>query len=137
MTPKEMLLMRLDGATFQQIADTCGITKQAAHQAIRKYTDKIARCQRGRSFSYNDIKFKGIYEYFEANEEVTLTSFANAVFDEESGTRGGTIRNFLTGKTDSRFTISQIKRMCEICGKPFEEVFEERKGGEFDVFPEN
>lgn len=127
MTPKEMLQMRLDGMTFQQIADACGVSRQYAHEAITGYADKIARCKRGKAFFFDKIIFEGIYEHFEKNEEETITNFTNDVCGEGSRCIT-TMRTFLTGKTDTRLTISQIKRICEICGKPFEEVFKERKG---------
>jgi hypothetical protein len=130
MTPKEMLQMRLNGATYQEIADTCGITRQAAHQAVRLYANKISSKRRGREFFLEEIKFEGIYEHFVENEEETVTSFAKSIFGGSYSVKVPTMRNFLRGETNSFFSISQIKRMCEICGKPFEDVFKERKGGD-------
>lgn len=121
---KEMLLMRLNGMTFQQIADKCGVSRQRAYQSVMAYTDRIAKGKRGRVFFYEEIIFESIREHFEKKEEETITSFAVAVFGENSK-KTTTMRTFLKGETDSRFTISQIKRICEICGKPFEEVFKE------------
>ena len=37
MTAKERAEMRNNGATYQQIADVCGISKQAAHQSVTIY----------------------------------------------------------------------------------------------------
>ena len=65
-----------------------------------------------------DIKFKAIREYFAANYKETPNSFATKV-----GVTPHTMRNFLLGKCNSYFNVTQIKQMCDIVGKPFEEVF--------------
>ena len=128
MKEKEMLQMRIDGATYQEIADAYGITRQRAYQIIASYLDGLQKLTRGRGFPCEDIVYEGMFEYFSANERESLTSFAHKVL----GSRGGgtaTMRNFLTGRNESHFTIAQIKRMCEIVGKPFEETFKERDNG--------
>ena len=129
MTNKEMLQMRLDGATYQEIADKCGITRQAVHDAIKHYTEKITSGRRGHRFSYKQIKFVGIYEYFKNNENMSVSTFAKMVYG--TGTRNSgriaTLRSFITGERNSHFPIPQIKRMCEIVGKSFEETFKERE----------
>ena len=125
MTPKEMLLMRLDGATLEQIADASGITKQYVSKAIKNYMEKIEKGKRGRAFSCENIIYVGVYEHFIKNEHETLSSFTESTIGE-NGRRTNVMRNFLTGKTDSRFSIPQIMAICRICGKPFDEVFKVR-----------
>jgi hypothetical protein len=123
-TPKEMLQMRLDGMTFQQIADVCGTSRQNVHQAVKLYSKKIINGVRGRGFPVEIIRFQGIYEHFYDNEKESITSFATKVYGHEQ--YGSKLRKFLIGESESHLTIPQIKRICEICGKPFEEVFKER-----------
>ena len=65
MTPDEMLKMYLDGATYKQIAEANGISRQAAHQTISKVLHNLTEGKRGRRFSYKDIIYKGIHEYFD------------------------------------------------------------------------
>jgi predicted DNA-binding protein YlxM (UPF0122 family) len=129
MTNKEMLQMRLDGATYQEIADICGISRQAVHEALKFYVKKITEESRGQKFSLKTIKYQGIYDYFKKNENETVASFANKVYGRKSGScqGAGKLRNFIKGDSDSYFNITQIKKMCEIIGKPFEEVFKERE----------
>lgn len=124
MTVQEMLKMRIDGATYQEIADSCGVTRQCVQHKLKEYSKKITTGKRGRQFSIKEIKFKAIRDYFSVNETETMTSFSTKVYGYLGGT-AATLRNFLKGKTESYFTIPQIRRMCEIVGKPFEEVFEE------------
>ena len=125
MTNKEMLEMRMNGKTFQEIADACGISKQGVHERLKLYAKRLAGI-RGQGFDISTIKYEGLYEYFEENLEESLYSFAIKIGMGKDGGRVATIRNFLTGKHHSRFSIPQIKKMCEVCGKPFEEVFKER-----------
>ncbi len=54
--------------------------------------------------------------------------FKGGVIKRDRGNHSGKIRCFLKGENDSSFTIAQIRRMCEIVGKPFEETFKEREG---------
>lgn len=131
MTNKEMLEMRMNGATFQEIADACGTTKQNVFDRLKLYSRRLLGV-RGQGFDISTIIYEGIYEYFKDNLEETLTSFVRKVYDLKDNESPPTVtmRNFLTGKNASRYNILQIKRMCEICGKPFEEVFKEREAND-------
>ena len=123
MTVQEMLKMRIDGATYQEIADACGYTRQGVQKKLAEYSKKITGGKRGRGFSFHEIKYKGLKDWFAINETETVTTFAERVFGYESAST--TLRNFLRGKNESSFTIPQIKRMCNVVGLPFEQVFEE------------
>lgn len=133
MKAKKRAEMRLNGATYQQIADADGISKQAAHQSVTRYDKRIRKAIRGKGFPLEAIKYKGIYEHFLANEAETLTSFTMAVYGDTI--HCAKMSMFLKGEHDTHFKIAQIKKMCKRCGKPFEEVFAVRdtlteKGGE-------
>lgn len=129
MTNKEMLEMRMNGATFQEIADKCGMSKQAVHERLKLYALKLAG-KRGKVLDINTIRYEGLYEYFLENLDESIHSFINKVYDTTASNKGcctATMKRFLQGETESRFNIRQIKKICEICGMPFEEVFRERK----------
>ena len=119
--------MKMDGATYQEIAENCGISRQAVHQKIGHYVTELTRDKRGKKLNLESIKYDAFREYFEKNEKETATSFTQKVFGGEcaSSDRCGKLIYFMTGKHESFFTVRQIKRMCEIIGKPFEEVFKE------------
>jgi predicted transcriptional regulator len=118
MTTQEMLMMRMNGATYQEIADECGVSRQNVNERIHRYTKRLTSGVRGYGFSLYDIRFKAIREHFEKNPKETVSSFSRA-----TGVLPQTMRNFLTGTYESFFTVHQIRRMCEIVGKPFEEIF--------------
>lgn len=125
MTNEEIYEKRMSGATFQEIANACGVSRQAIHDRLKLYEQKV-KGRRGHGFYIKAIKFEGIYQYFKENIGETVSSFCTRTGTGNKGGRVATMKNFLTGKTDSRFSIPQIKKMCEVCGKPFEEVFKER-----------
>ena len=125
MTNEEIWEMKMTGATYEEIAELCGISKQAVWYKVKSYTDKVLG-KRGHSFDIELIPYKGIYEYFESDFCMSITAFCKRV-GANTGTGVATMRNFLTGKNNTRFSIDQIKAICETIGKPFEYVFEERK----------
>ena len=125
MTGEEMLEMRMKGATYKQIADMCGITKQRVHQKIAKYSPQVKAIRRG-SLYLEEIKYKGIYEYFRENLDVAFSEFVIGVYGCTNHNNTERMRCFLRGKHEVRLDIKKVKRICEIVGKPFEEVFKER-----------
>ena len=80
MKPQEMIEMRKNGATYQEIADMCGTSRQNIHEAVKRYEKKIVQGRRGRKFSYKKIKYKGIYEYFKNNEDMCISDFAQMIY---------------------------------------------------------
>lgn len=82
---------------------------------------------RGKKFDLNLIKYDAIREWFEKNETETVSSFSQKVFATEyqGGERSQLMANFIADRHEVFFTVKQIRRMCEVIGKPFEEVFKE------------
>lgn len=104
-----------------------GSSRQAVGYKITAYAKRVLSTYRGKGFYLENIKYKGIFEYFRENEEETVSSFSKKVYNSPYAGRTAMIREFITGKHDSYFTIEQIKRICDVVGKPFEEVFKERE----------
>ena len=125
MNAKEMYEMRMNGRTFQEIADVCGISKQRVHQRVKAHERKVAGI-RGKGFDINQIVYKGIYEHFLNDFDESLNSFCKKV-------KGGqeqrhfvlAFKGLITGK-NARFSVSQIKAICDVVGKPFDKCFERR-----------
>lgn len=57
----------------------------------------------------------------------SVTTFTKKIFRHTAGSKVSFIRSFIIGDYDSRFSITHIKRMCDITGMTFEELFERRK----------
>ena len=128
MTNSEMLKMRAEGATLTQIAEKAGISRQAVDEAIKRLATNLANGKRGHRLYVSEIKFQGFYDYFKENPKETISSFTRKVYGNHNGTGMAKLRAYITGKGNSYFTIPDIKKICEIIGKPFEEVFKEREG---------
>lgn len=128
MTNKEMYDLYQKGATFQKIGDMCGISKQAVHQRMVLYERKVygIRGKRKQRLIIDKIVYKGIYEHFKNNYKETITSMCKKVYGYAVGTNCEKFKRFIIGEHDSHFKLKQMERLCEVIGKPFEEVFERR-----------
>ena len=126
MDNKVLYNMRKSGMTYKEIHEETGINLQSLYVRIKKYENGANRI-RGWGFDIERIVYKGLYEYFVANPYESLTSFAKTVAMPMTGHYIEKIKNLLTGEHNSYFSIEQIKKICEVVGKPFEEVFEERE----------
>lgn len=126
---EDLVEMKKNGATYTEIGKALGVSRQRACQMLLHY-DKSLKGIRGYGFRVDSIIYKGIYEHFENDIYESLTSFAEKVYGHSSAYIFPKIKDFITGKHNSMFTISQIQKMCEIVGKPFEETFaiREQKG---------
>lgn len=122
MDVREMIEMKTSGnATFQEIGNFCGISRQAVKQRIDVYNNKLEK--RRKELPLEKIKYKGFYDYFLKNPDITVGKFAQKVFGY--GNYKTKMISFLLGESNATFTISQMIKMCEIVGKPFEEIFQE------------
>lgn len=127
MTIAEMVEMRRNGATYREIGAASGMTGQNAYNIINRRAKKDISGIRGRAFNIEKIKYKGIYEHFKNDEYECISSFAGKVFNRVDARYYGKTRNLITGEQDVRLSIHTIMKICEVVGKPFEEVFEVRK----------
>lgn len=116
--------MRDEGMTFREIGEHFGVSRQSVCEIYYKHT-KAVKGMRGNGFKIDTIVYKGIYEHFKDNLSETITSFSKKIYGYSSN-KECLVRKFLIGEHQSIFKISQIKKMCEITGKTFEELFEER-----------
>lgn len=122
---EEMIEMKKRGATYQEIAKEIGVSKQRVHQMLITY-DKHLKGIRGHGFDIDTIVFKGIYEHFKKDLYESPSSFTLKVMGNDAKNSLPKVRGFITGKSESRFTIRQLQRICEITGMSFEECFERR-----------
>ena len=119
--------MRINGATYKAIGEHFGVTRQRAHEIIHRHNGRLAIGTRYSGFPIEDIVFQGIYEHFLNNTRETMSSFTKKVYGQNGTASIQRLRNFLIGKHETYLRIKQVKKICEVCGKPFEEVFKERE----------
>ena len=127
MTGKEIQELRNKGLTYREIGEMCGISKQSVRQKLATYLINGGEESRGRHFNINCIIYQGIYDHFKECKTETLPSFTKKVFkDKYYPALMKKLRHFVSGKSESYFTVEQIRGICEATGKSFEETFVKR-----------
>ena len=116
--------MRMEGYTFQEIADELGISKQCVNEIFNKQFRRL-KGMRGRGFKIDTIVYKGIYEHFRDNPFESPSSFTKKIYGYV-GCKTPVIKRLITGEKETQLTIPRIQKMCEVTGKTFEELFERR-----------
>ena len=106
----EMVQMRKDGHTYEEIAQAYGLSKQRVYQII------------GQTFrgDFDKIKRVHLRKFFERTE-MSVRKFAALVFGACDKNYYLKISKFLESN-DVHFTFNQIIRMCKITGLSFEEL---------------
>lgn len=111
----EMIEMRINGCTFQEIADKYGVSKQYVQQSITN----IARTKRGaRTTSIDMCVYSNLKMWMEENG-IHLCTLNKILGKSSSG--AGRIGEKLRGESD--FKISEIKAILKESGKTFEYMF--------------
>lgn len=112
--------------THQQIADMYGVSRSCVSDTIKRFNLKQSLDTRGKKLDLEKIKYKHIYDHFKKNVDETCTSLTRKVFGHAQASSIIKLRNFLYGWHDVKFTMDQVRMLCETIGKPFEELLEER-----------
>lgn len=120
----KMKAMRKEGHTFQEIGEEFGVSKQDVHQILSNVKTRYVRNSRIRS----RIVYKGVFEYFTANPEMNFTDFTRKIYCTSYSNNKQTVGliRFLRGENVS-LPLKVYKRICNVCGGTFEEVFEHRE----------
>ena len=122
---QQMIEMRRDGATYQEIGDRFGITRQAVFDRIGRVT------KRRDNVDLEKIIYEGIYQMFKNDEYMTYSKLAFIVYGTRVNRgRQNTVYQFVTGKLGTMLKIRWINNILKYTGKPYEEVFKLRNGGE-------
>lgn len=110
--------MRREGATYQQIADYFGITKQGVHSAMKNH----GVIRRRYEAIFESCPYKGLRRYLLENKRVKFTEVCFAVFGNcEEKTRAKT-RRMIEGD-NVLLTVNNIKRLEKFTGLGFDELF--------------
>lgn len=120
----KMRAMRNEGYTFQEIGKEFGVSRQSVQQMLSGAKARYVRNNRIRS----QIVYKGIFNFFTANPEMTFPKFTRKIYYPDCINRAQTVKmmRFLRGENVS-LPIWIYKRICSVCGETFEEVFELRE----------
>lgn len=112
--------LRDNGATYEEIGAHFGVSRQRIHAALGPFK-KNAQI-------YTKIKYKGLKKWFKETDS-SFSQFAKLVGMKSTTAYVRKVQNWLTegAETERTFTIEQIKKMLEVTGMTFEELFEEDK----------
>lgn len=118
----DLVQMRIDGYTFQEIADKYGVSRQYIHQELSAIVGNAKPRQKGidEKIIYPNLA-KWIFE-----NRIPKYKLSEIVGMKSKSTEG--IRQKLYGKRN--FSITEIKKLLEVTGETFEYLFAERKGQE-------
>lgn len=114
--------MRADGATFAEIGERFGVSKQCVYEYLN--SDRFAgERKRKNAKMYQNIYYKGLDKWFKCNEKLSVSKIAAFVFGGASSAAKNKIYRLLEGK-DVHLTVTQIKRLMDASGMSFDELFE-------------
>ena len=110
--------MRMDGATYQEIANRFGVTRQAVHLNLKNH----GRLRRRYEAIFDDCPYAGLRRFLKENKKVKITTLCNAIFGTcEEKARSKTQR-IIEGKNVS-MTVNNVKRIEKFTGKSFDDLF--------------
>lgn len=115
----EMIKMRLDGCSYQEIGNKYGITKQCVQQSIANFTGKerTIRCSPLDKCIYPNIR------KWMLDNNISMIKLSKICGLAE--THIGAVRTKLNGERE--FKISEIKAILKESGKTFEYMFSTEK----------
>lgn len=114
--------MRYDGYTYQEIAERYGTSRQWIQQML------AGTKTRKSGAIFDNIPYKGLYTLFFENEKLSIPKLAGMIWEHPIAAHNQILRNLLEGEREPKFTLSELQRICDICGMTFEETFERRDG---------
>ena len=123
---EELIKLRESGRSYQWIANRYGVSRQCVYHKIKTYCQRKSADMRGRGFSVEQIKYVGIYEYFKAHPNETVTEFCRKTLNDDS-TSVQKIKRLIIGGHDVYLSLKQYRAICAVVGKSFEETFRERE----------
>ena len=115
----EMIKMRLDGYTYQEIADKYGITRQCVQQSIVNFVEKERNVRKS---ALDRCIYPNIKKWMIDND-ISMIKLSKICGRTEKNT--GAVRPKLNGERE--FKISEIKAILKESGKTFEYMFSAEK----------
>ncbi len=117
----EMIKMRLDGCTYQEIAERYGVTRQCVQQKL----SVIAGNAKSRTKEIDEkIVFPNLAKWISENQVVKY-KLSHMIGGSNNNTNTQIINKKLYGERE--FSMSEIKKLLEITGQTFEYLFSTEK----------
>lgn len=119
------VVWREQGKTYQEIGEMYNVSKQYVASSIKKFERLSGTRVRKNNYNIEKIAYKGIYQLFENDSTMTVAKLSRMIYGYSSGV-ANRINRLIKGE-NVRLSIKEIKKLIEITGKPFEELFELRE----------
>ena len=114
--------MRRDGATYQEIGEYFGVSRQRIEQ-ILKGKVKARKC----STDMERIPYEGLYNWLMDNPKVTYPTLAKIVLGNGENKSTNQITNLLHGR-NSLISKRAYDRLIAATGMTYEQLFKLREG---------
>ena len=114
--------MRAEGASYDEIGKRFGVTKQRACAYFNSSRFDGRRKRKG-SKVYEEIIYKGLSEWVNSNDKITISSLSHLIFGKGGKAERAQVNNLLSGK-NVKLSIPQIARLVSASGMSFEQLFE-------------
>lgn len=129
--PEALLELRRQGMSFKEIGQTLGLSKQRVWAILRCYGAVEDGRSRKDSVDIEKIRFQGIYDMFAKDRSLTFSKIGRIIAgrnDKYSRATAERFHGFVIGeRQNSSFTFFQLKKLIELSGMTFEELFKERE----------
>ena len=116
----EMIKMRMDGATLDEIAQKYGVSRESVRERMPIFLAEAKGLKR----SYGNVVYPGIRSWM-ARNMVNKTSFSKKL-----GIDIGRLTRILKGVSDVK--KSYIDKILAVTGMTYEEAFSEKDEGDFE-----
>lgn len=114
--------MRRDGATYQEIGDVFGVSRERVRQVLKNQVRL-----RKSSTDMEKIVYEGVYNWLMENPRMTFPAFAQLMLGYGGQNATNLVRNFLHGK-NCRINKQSYDRLIAKTGMTYEELFKLRDG---------
>ena len=110
--------MRRDGATYQEIANHFGVTKQAVHLHMKNH----GRIRRRYEQIFESCPYEGLRNFCMTNKRISISTLASAIFENKTEPARAKTHRLIEGDNVS-ITLNNIKRLEKYTGMTFDELF--------------
>ena len=120
--------MRYEGKALAEIAEYFGVSRQAVSAVLKNRV----RVRKRDAKLFEQIPYKGIYEFVQSDEKITVPRFAAMIGMSVCRASTEKARRFLRGESVALFKYN-YDALIEKTGMTYEQLFELREGFKKEV----
>ena len=116
--------MRYEGKTFSEIGEYFGVSQQAVSRVLKN----CVRSRKREARLFDQIPYKGIYEFIQSDEKITVPRFAVIMGMPAGGASTEKARRLLEGNQCVALFKRNYDALIAATGMTYEQLFELREG---------